>query len=65
MKYEDIRKAIENPPTGCLFGCLFQKQTHFSAWASRSICKLLNRELHNQDFQNNRPEDCPYNKVKV
>jgi hypothetical protein len=64
MEYKKIREAIENPPTGCLLVCSFYKQTHVSAWGSRCKCKLLNRELHNHDFQDNRPEDCPFNKLK-
>jgi len=60
MTFQKIREAIENPPKGCLMECGFHKTTHTGAWSSRSKCKLLNRDLTNHDFQDNRPLDCPF-----
>lgn len=60
LSYSKLRGVIENPPRGCLMDCPFHKQTHKGVWTSRSRCNLLNRELTNHDFQDNKPQDCPF-----
>lgn len=57
MKYSILLDILQNPPKTCL-SCYFCKQINTGAWTSRTKCKLLNKELHNDDFQN-KPIECP------